>query len=113
MSQKDDNGEKTPKKESIAVALEYKPTKETDLPKITASAHGKLAEELLQLAFDKGIKVREDADLATLLSTVELDDDIPSEAIVAVAEVLLHVYKANGDLSEQQKKKLEGDEPFS
>ena len=83
------------------------------MPKITASAHGKLAEHLLQLAFDKGVKVREDADLATLLSTVELDDDIPSEAIVAVAEVLLHVYKANGELSQQQKEKLEGDKPFS
>lgn len=113
MSQKNDNDKKNIKKEAIAVALEYKREHLNDLPKITASAHGTLAEELLQLAFDKGVKVREDADLATLLSTIELDNDIPSEAIVAVAEVLLHVYKANGELSQEMQKQLEGEAPFS
>ena len=51
------------------------------------------------MAFDKGVKVREDADLAELLVKLELDTPIPSEAILAVAEILAKVYEANGRLS--------------
>lgn len=68
------------------------------LPKVIASGYGKLAEQILEMAFDKGIKVREDADLAELLATLDLDTPIPSEAIVAVAEILAKVYEANARL---------------
>jgi flagellar biosynthesis protein len=66
------------------------------LPRIAAAGRGKLAEQILQLAFDNGIKVREDSALAEMLAKVELDSPIPSEAFLAVAEVLTYVYKANG-----------------
>jgi flagellar biosynthesis protein len=65
------------------------------LPKVIASGYGKLAEQILAMAFDKGIKVRADADLAQLLATLDLETPIPSEAIVAVAEILAKVYEAN------------------
>jgi len=65
------------------------------LPKVIASGYGKLAEQILNMAFDKGIKVREDADLAELLATLDLDTPIPTEAIVPVAEILAKVYEAN------------------
>ena len=68
------------------------------LPKVIASGYGKLAEQILEMAFDKGIKVREDADLAELLATLDLDTPIPSEAIIAVAEILARVYEANASL---------------
>ncbi|HUY68475.1 MAG TPA: flagellar protein FhlB, partial [Alphaproteobacteria bacterium] len=42
-----------------------------------------------------GVKVREDADLAELLVKLDLDTPIPSEAIIAVAEILAKVYEAN------------------
>jgi flagellar biosynthesis protein len=42
------------------------------------------------------VKVRSDADLAEILAAVDLGTDIPPEAIVAVAEILAHVYRANG-----------------
>ena len=64
-------------------------------PKVIASGYGKLAEQILAMAFKKGIKVRADADLAQLLATLDLDTPIPSEAIVAVAEILSRVYEAN------------------
>jgi flagellar biosynthesis protein len=66
-------------------------------PNITAAGRGKIAEQILQLAFENGIKVREDAALAEMLAKVELDSPIPSEAFLAVAEVLSYVYKANGE----------------
>jgi flagellar biosynthesis protein len=65
------------------------------LPKVIASGYGKLAEQILAMAFDKGIKVRADADLAELLAMLDMDTPIPSEAIIAVAEVLSKVYETN------------------
>lgn len=80
---------------SVAVAIEGK-TGNSDSPsKIIASGRGKLAEEILALAFSKGVKVREDADLAEMLVKLDLDTPIPSEAILAVAEILAKVYEAN------------------
>ena len=66
-------------------------------PKVVASGKGAFAEALLAIAFAQGVRVREDADLAQLLSLVEVGDDIPVEAFLAVAEVLAYVYRANSD----------------
>lgn len=66
------------------------------LPLITAAGRGKIAEQILQLAFDNGIKVRQDSALAEMLAALELDSPVPNEALVAVAEILSYVYSANG-----------------
>lgn len=55
-----------------------------------------MAEQILQLAFATGVKVREDADLVEVLSAVDLESEIPLEALAAVAEILAYVYRANG-----------------
>lgn len=68
----------------------------SDLPKILASGRGKWAEKILEMAFENGVKVREDAELAEMLAAVELDSEIPTEAIMAVAEILAYVYQAEG-----------------
>lgn len=62
---------------------------------VTATAKGKLAEELLDIAFAHGIKVRQDKDLARLLTALEADSPIPTEALLAVAEIMSHIYRAN------------------
>src|ERR1700735_4076770 len=80
---------------SVAVAIQGETGKPDSPAKIIASGRGKLAEQILQIAFAKGVKVREDADLAELLTKLDLDTPIPSEAIVAVAEILAKVYEAN------------------
>ncbi len=82
-------------KRPIAVAVDYKPDTPDDLPKVTATGRGKVAERILKLAFASGVKVREDADLAQVLAAVEVDSVIPLEAFMAVAEILAYVYKAN------------------
>lgn len=66
-------------------------------PKIEAAARGALAEKILQIAFDNDIKVRQDTDLAEMLVEMELDSPVPTEAIMAVAEILSYVYRANGE----------------
>ncbi len=80
--------------EAVAVALSHdRPTDRA--PKVVAGGRGRVAEQILQIAFANGVKVREDADLAELLSAIDVDDDIPLEAFAAVAEILVYVYQAN------------------
>ena len=86
-------GGKTP----IAVALHYEPKGE-HAPKVVATGRGNVAEQILQIAFAKGVRVREDADLAELLSQLDVESEIPVEAFAAVAEILAYVYRANGQL---------------
>lgn len=83
-----------PEKRQKAVALEYAPGQD-DAPRITASGQGLVAEQILQIAFANGVKVREDADLVEILSVLEVDSVIPIEAYAAVGEILTYVYKAN------------------
>ena len=52
----------------------------------------------MQVAFAAGVKVRTDADLAEMLSAVDIESEIPIEAFAAVAEILAYVYRVNGDL---------------
>lgn len=68
----------------------------TSATQIIASGRGKIAEEIMELAFENGVRVREDKDLAELLAYLDIDTPIPSEALEAVAEILSYVYQANG-----------------
>ena len=84
-----------PAPQQVAIAVKYDREKKNEAPKIAASGRGAVAEQILQLAFASGVKVREDADLAELLSHLEIDSPIPLEAYTAVAEILAYVYRAN------------------
>lgn len=79
---------------TIAVAVEEQ--EGVAAPKVSAIGRGYVAEQILALAFARGIKVREDADLAQILAAVDVDSEIPTEALAAVAEILARVYRANG-----------------
>jgi flagellar biosynthesis protein len=56
-----------------------------------------LAKSILELAFARGVRVREDADLAELLAAVDVDSVILLEAFLAVAAILAYVYRVNRD----------------
>lgn len=81
--------------QQTAVAVQYSPIDAFSAPTVVASGRGWVAEKILEIAFAHGVKVREDADLAEILAAVDLDNDIPVEAFVAVAEILRYVYAAN------------------
>ena len=81
----------------IAIALDAK-TRDGGSPRsprVVATGKGAVAEQILAIAFEKGVPVREDSDLAQILSAVELDSEIPLDALAAVAEILSYVYRAN------------------
>ena len=88
------NAKPLPKRKT-AVSLKEQENKRR-APKITAAGRGKIAEQILQLAYENGIKVREDSDLAEMLARIEIESPIPTEAFGAVAEILSYVYRANG-----------------
>ena len=104
-----DDGSKTQSKSDLTPSnIKKIPQKQTavaitageegqELPRISAAGRGKLAEQILQLAFENGIPVREDSALAEMLAGIELDSPVPSEAFFAVAEILSYVYRANGE----------------
>ncbi len=87
---KENHGRKT------AVAVKDR-SAERKVPQVVAAGRGNIAEKILQLAFDNDIKVKEDAPLAEMLAAVELESPIPSEAFMAIAEILYYVYRANGE----------------
>jgi len=86
---------------ALAVALKHDPSR-AEAPRVVAQGRGRAAEQILELAFAHGVKVRADADLAQVLAVLALDSPIPLEAFAAVAEILIYVYRANGRLAAQQ-----------
>ncbi|HCM84025.1 MAG TPA: EscU/YscU/HrcU family type III secretion system export apparatus switch protein [Alphaproteobacteria bacterium] len=80
-----------------AIALAFDPLRDTT-PRVVATGKGALAEQILRLAFDNGIRVRKDETLTEMLGLVEIDHEIPVAAIVAVAEILSYVYRENGKM---------------
>jgi len=89
------NAEALPKR-MTAVALKDR-SAEGLVPQVTAAGRGAVAQKILEIAFQNGVKVREDANLAELLAKFELDSPIPTEALMAVGEILAYVYQANGE----------------
>lgn len=82
---------------TTAVALRGAPGGDVSAPsRIIAKGDGALAEQILELAFAHGVKVREDADLVEVLDAIEVDSEVPLHALAAVAEILTYVYRANG-----------------
>jgi len=102
-------GPKTP----IAVALDAKGrdgSVRSKSPRVVATGRGPVAEQILAIAFEKGVPVREDSDLAQILAAVELDAEIPIDALAAVAEILSYVYRANRTWAGEQVAEQSGEQ---
>jgi flagellar biosynthesis protein len=75
-----------------AAALTYDP--QTDqAPRVVASGRGKIAEQIVALAQQYQVPVYEDAELSAALALVNLDEEIPPELYLVVAEVLAYIYR--------------------
>lgn len=85
----------------VAVALKYDRA-EDRAPRVAAKGRGTVAEQIIAIARANGVEIHEDADLAQLLETLELDTFIPVEAFAAVAEILAYVYRKNGTLRNEK-----------
>ena len=74
-----------------AVALSYDPG--DGAPRVVAKGSGLIAEEIIARAREAGVFVHESPELLTLLMRVDLDQRIPAELYVAVAEILAWLYR--------------------
>jgi len=78
-------------KRSLAVALAYAPGDAA--PKVVAKGRGLIAEQIVARAREAGVFVHESKELVALLSQVDLDDHIPPQLYVAIAELLAWLYR--------------------
>ncbi|MBK1679968.1 EscU/YscU/HrcU family type III secretion system export apparatus switch protein [Rhodocyclus tenuis] len=82
---------KAPDAVKSAVALAYR---ETDAaPRVVAKGRGLVAEEIIARARAHGVYVHESPELVSLLVQVDLDERIPAQLYVAVAELLAWLYR--------------------
>lgn len=62
-------------------------------PKVVAKGRGLIAEQIIATAKENGVFVHESKDLVALLMQVDLDDHIPAELYLAIAEILAWLYR--------------------
>jgi flagellar biosynthesis protein len=74
-----------------AVALAYHDG--DGAPRVVAKGHGALAETIIARAREAGVYVHESPELVSVLMQLDLDDRIPPELYLAVAELLAWLYR--------------------
>ena len=77
-----------------AAALRYQ-SKLDNAPKVITKGKGKVAEKIIEIAKEHNIYIHNDPDLIEVLYQLDLNEDIPSELYVVVAELLAFVYSLN------------------
>jgi flagellar biosynthesis protein len=83
---------KKPMKKAVVLAYD----READAaPRVTAKGQGEIAFKIIELAEKHGIPVKNDPDLMEVLSSLEINQEIPENIYVAVAELLAFVYGMN------------------
>lgn len=78
-------------KRGEAVALKYGAGDAA--PRVVAKGRGLIAQEIIERAREAGVFVHESPELVALLMQVDLDDRIPPELYIAVAELLAWLYR--------------------
>jgi flagellar biosynthesis protein len=76
---------------SLAVALAY--TEDDAAPRVVAKGRGELARAIVERAREAGVYVHESQELVALLMQVDLDEHIPPQLYLAVAELLAWLYR--------------------
>lgn len=73
-------------------ALKYRPTEDA-APKVVAKGSGWLADKILEVAKEHHVPLKQDSQLVEVLSSIDLNREIPPELYKAVAEILAFVYR--------------------
>lgn len=69
-------------------------------PKVVAKGRGLVAEQIIALAKEHQVFVHESKDLVALLMQVDLDQHIPPELYLAIAEILAWLYRLETEQAE-------------
>ncbi len=84
-----------------AIALQYDGE---NAPIVTATGEGELAQEIIRIAKEHGVPLREDEMLAALLSELELGEEIPPLLYRVIAEVIAYTYFIAGKVPQEMSK---------
>jgi len=74
-----------------AIALAYSQTDAA--PRVVAKGRGLVAEQIIARAKEHGVYVHESPELVALLTQVDLDEHIPPQLYMAIAELLAWLYR--------------------
>ncbi len=77
-----------------AVALRYD-KESSQAPVVIGKGEGLIAERIIALAREHDIPIHADADLVEVLSRLKINEEIPPETYILVAEILAFIYRAN------------------
>jgi flagellar biosynthesis protein len=80
-----------PESRQAAVALAYRSGQSA--PQVVAKGRGLIAAAIIAEARAHGVYVHESAELVSLLMQVDMDQHIPSQLYVVVAELLAWLYR--------------------
>ncbi len=88
-----------------AVALKY--DGDDIAPVVIATGMGNMAEKIVETAIENNVPIFEDNSLATLLSRLELGEEIPEELYKAVVDIYVYFLKFSleGENKAQKAKK--------
>lgn len=87
-----------PDERAQAIAITYEAG--DGAPRVVAKGKGLLAEEIIERAKAAGVFVHESPDLVNLLMQVDLDERIPPQLYIAVAELLAWLYRLEQSVPE-------------
>jgi flagellar biosynthesis protein len=85
-------------RKNSAVSLKYRPESDS-APRVTAKGKGKIAEKIIKIAKEHDIYIHEDPDLIEVLSQLDINEEIPHDLYIVVAELLAFVYSLNKNVS--------------
>ena len=74
-----------------AVALAY--SQDDEAPLVVAKGRGLIDEQIISRAREHGVYVHESPELVSLLLQIDLDQRIPPQLYIAVAELLAWIYR--------------------
>lgn len=77
-----------------AMALRYDETKDL-APVVSAKGQGYVADEIIKRAHEAGVPIQEDKSLVEVLGQLEVNEAIPEELYLAVAEVFAFIYQVD------------------
>ena len=83
-------------KNNLAVSLKYD-SRINKSPIVTAKGTGLIADNIIALAKENNVPIKEDPDLVQMLAQIDLNQEIPASLYKVVAELLSLVYKLNNE----------------
>lgn len=85
-----------------AVALRY--DESNSAPVIVASGMGYVAEKIVETAQEHGVPIYEDNSLSTVLTQLNLGQEIPEELYQAIVEIYVYFLKFDPNSQNREKK---------